>query len=277
MSWMDKLVGGLRNLFANQEASLEEQWDAVVSAFYQLIDSGQPVGDIGDGFVSKVFADYIIVERSDGMLFQVDYTQTDEGIEFGEQTQVEMVYQPVSNEDEATAEGPETEMPTEEPAVNEDADESDEPAVNETVEETEPETESEPEPATNEMADQETDEEAVDEAAPDEEPATNRCQEYVNLVEFADSHGGPEWALTQLQESVELKAQARQSLIEALAANAAVAFTVEDLKEFGDEALEKLRLTVEAPQANYSGTPAPAKPKEAPTGRRTIKLPPMRG
>lgn len=279
-TWWERLKGIMRAkvaAVAANEESLEEQWDAVVSAFYRLIESGQPVGDIGDGYVAKVFADHIIVERVDGTLFSVDYTTGDAGIEFGNQVQVEMVYRPVSNETAPDSQNdPEEEMPAEEPAINEEpADESEEPAANESEQDEEPENEMEPEPATNEMADQDADDEAEDE--PPEEPAINEspCQQYVDLVEFADSHGGPDWALSTLQATVKAAAEARANLIETLVANEACAFSVTDLEGLGNDALEKLRLTLEAPRANYAGQPKTAKPEQKEPERRRIKLPPL--
>ena len=287
-SWWEKFKDGIRNswLFtAQDEVSLEEQWDAVVSAFYRLIESGQPVGEVANGYVVQVFESYIIVERSDGTLFRIDYTLDDNsGIEFGDQVEVRQVYEPVGNEDSGETDS-ETETQTEEPATNEEADEPEEPAANEDLEEDEPdgaeelESETEPEPQVNEEADQETDETAEDEdSEPEpEEPAVNesRCQEYLDLVEFADSHGGPNWALQTLQQKLEEKAEQRQALIEALVANEACAFSAEELDGLDDTVLEKLRLTVEAPVANYAGTPKAAKPEPETGERRTIDLPPL--
>ena len=170
----------------------------------------------------------------------------------------------------------ETDMETEEPSETE-AD-SEDPAVNEDVENEEPENEMEPEPNTN-TAEAEVDtEEAEDEADPEnEEPTTNesRCQEYLALVEFADSHGGPEWALNQLQTVLEATTEQRKALIKSLAANEACAFSAEDLSEWDNDALNKLRQTLEAPIANYAGQPKPAKPEPTQEGRTRIDLPPL--
>lgn len=269
LSWWKQFKDNVRNaLFGNQDESLEEQWDAVVSAFYNLIETGQPIGEIGDGYVVKVYPEHIIVERTDGRLFQVDYTTGEAGVEFGDQVEVKMVYQPVtSNEDDVAGSQSESEMEEstdEELAENEGA----EPEASEIVEEVDEELENtEIEPATND--------EEPEEIAP---PAANdsKCEKYVALVEFADEKGGPEWALATLKEVVTERETKRTNLIQSLAANESCAFSLEELESFGDAVLIKLQASLEAPRANYSGLPSPAKP-EPPKGRRKIELPPLSG
>lgn len=277
-SWWEKFKAGARNaLFGAEDGtSLEEQWDAVVSAFYRLIESGQPVGEVGDGYVMQVYPEHIIVERLDGTLFQIAYIVDDDGVEFGAQVEGRMTFQPNQAEDVTSETDSETEMETETPAGNEDADED--PAANVDAESEEPETEIDPEPTIN---DEDADQDSEAEDNPPEETTTNetQCQEYVELVEFAGAQGGPDWALQTLQNVVKTKTHARQELIALLVANEACAFTAEDLKGMDVIALTKLQLTLDAPKANYAGQLTPAKPDpEGETDkRRTIELPPMRG
>lgn len=284
-SWWERFVKGVRDsLFGAQEdVSLEEQWDAVVDAFYKLIESGQPIGEIGDGYVVKVYPENIIVERADGRLFSVAYSTGEAGIEFGEQTEVRMTYTPVGNESADGETGSETDTQTEEPTVNEPVDDP-ESEVNEGGNE-EPETESGQDLEANETDETEepTDEGTVqDEAEPEPttepEPAANLtvCEKYRALVEFAESHGGPEWALESLAETVQANAKKRNQQVEALLQAPGCAFNKADLQALSDSTLEKLWLTLSAPKANYGGQPAPVKPKTA-AESRTINLPPMRG
>lgn len=276
---LDGFIAAMRDILGLNEASLEETWDAVTRAFYSLIESGQPVGEVGDGYVAKVYPDHIIVERADGRLFKIEYTNADSGVEFGAQSEVEVVYQPISNKEEEEVEAEDTEIGN--PAElqpNENG------AEGEEVEDELTDSESEIAEAEDESeAEDEEPEDAPEDETPEdapEAPQSNEqspCAQYVALVEFADERGGPDWALKVLQDSVAKAEQHRTSLIVRIVKNEANAFTAEELEEMGDGFLEKLAASLEAPVANYSGTPAqpqPTKPKE---GKRTIQLPPLSG
>lgn len=290
-SWWDRFKEGVRGtLFGAAESSLEEQWDAVTGKFYALLDSGQPVGEIGDGYVKSVYPDYIIVERLDGRLFRIAYSEDEDGVTFGDQTEVKMVYEPIGNSEIDS----DKETPAEESAVeNEEAAEEDE-AEDEADEAEEPESETDPEPQAEESetdpeaedADAEEDDaeeaedaeegEVEDEADQEEPPEANesKCQEYVSLIDFVDAHGGPELALNRLKEIAEAREAKRTELVENCLKSPSCAFDRGTLERLPDEALENLAELLQ-PKANYQGTVKPAKPDVTTSVSRRIDLPPL--
>jgi len=286
LTWLERFTSNIKAaLFGNEEESFEEQWNAVIGEFYYLMDSGQPIGDVGDGYVMKVWTDHIVVERSDGKFFSIDYTKDAEGkIEFTTVVEGVMAFQPNAAEEENEEEDdgadelvPESDKAPDQAAVNDAAPEADDPADVDDDNTEDPESDKAPD--AEPIVDNAEEDDSESEAEEPTDPVENRCQDYIELVDFADAQAGPGWALTVLQDAVEAEVQLRQGLIEKLAANDACAFNAKDLEAMNDETLTKLDLTVGAPVANYSGQPEPVTPKpENPTGtRRQITLPPLSG
>ena len=297
-TWWERFKAGLReNLFgAEEDVSLEEQWDAVTSAFYSQLDSGQPIGDIGDGYVVRVYPEYIVVERTDGVLFRVDYTMEDGAVTFGEQTEGSFVFQPKTNEAKTEAEDadPETEEPTgneadddasladdEEPTGDDDgeteAEDQDETAADDIEEDPDPDLEH---LEADEAEDEDPEPESGDEPDEVEDAALNqsRCQEYVDLVDFADANGGPEWALNLLRNQVATKAEWRTNVIAEIVAEVPD-IRETDLEEMHEELLLQLHSAIVGPTPNYSGIVVQEKGKvdgtEEPKQRKRIDLPPL--
>lgn len=230
----------------SNELSFDDRVDMVRSAFYDKIRMSP---DYDNMWVRAVYEDFIIVEASSGFL-KYGYSTDEEGaISFAEPIAVEIVYQPVgvtaqqqqTNEREGTMDEKQIENLAEKYKVKA----NDLQSVPEVVLE-----------------------------AMETQLATNRaepCDKYKALIEFADSNGGAEVALHELQANKQQREKEKKDLIDSLAGNSE--FTEDELQSFNVEQLKKLEaMRAPAKTADYSGIPVA---NVSGSGEQVVELSPM--